>query len=63
MESMSPCASHILLPIEKIKERKKGKEYNVIRGVPMSTKQLIKKQKRIRTTEYLSPVRDRKSVV
>ena len=40
----------------KFKERKKGKEYYVIRGAPTSTKQLITKQKTTRTTEYLSPV-------
>jgi hypothetical protein len=41
----------------KFKKRKKGKEYYVIRGVPTSTTQLIKKQKGTRTTEYLSPNR------
>ena len=41
----------------KFKKGKKGIEYYVIRSVPTSTKQLIKKQKMTKTTEYLSPVR------
>ena len=49
------CWSYIAAD-SKFKRRKKGKEYYFIRGVPTSTKQLIKKQKRTSTTEYLSPV-------
>jgi hypothetical protein len=50
------CQSDIAAD-SKFKMRKKAKEYYVIRGVPTSTKQLFKKKKTTRTTEYLSPAR------